>query len=265
MGLHDLPFDIPNLKIEVGEAKAHVRIGWFRSVSNIPHAFAIQSFVAELAAATGKDPKDMLIELIGPDRDIDPSKRKGVEKYWNYGDPFDVYPVQTARLKRVAEIAAEGAGWGKQLPKGEGLGIAAHRSFLSYVATVVHVKVDDQGNLTIPRVDTAFDCGFHVNPERIRSQVEGAAVQGLAIAKMSQVTFKNGRAEQGNYDTYLVTRINELPLNVNVHIVPADWSVPAAGVGEPGVPPFAPALCNAIFAATGKRIRNLPIGNQLST
>jgi isoquinoline 1-oxidoreductase beta subunit len=265
MGLVDNPFDIPNLRCENGACTAHTRIGWFRSVSNIPHAFAVQSMVAEIAAALGRDPKEMLLELIGPDRIVDPGKSPGVTGFWNYGDPVETYPIQTGRLRHVAELAAEGAGWGKPLPKGQGLGIAAHRSFLTYMATVVHVAVDDKGNLTVPRVDTAIDCGFHVNPERIRSQIEGAAVMGLALTKNSQITFKGGRPEQSNFDGFVVARINEVPLNVHVHIVPADWSVPASGVGEPGLPPFAPALCNAIFAATGKRIRSLPIGSQLAT
>jgi isoquinoline 1-oxidoreductase subunit beta len=125
--------------------------------------------------------------------------------------------------------------------------------------------VDDKGNLTVPRVDTAIDCGFHVNPERIRSQVEGAAVMGLSLTKLTEITFKNGRPQQSNFDGYSLARIQEAPLDVRVHIVPADWDVPSSGVGEPPLPPFAPALCNAIFAATGKRIRSLPIGNQLTT
>jgi isoquinoline 1-oxidoreductase beta subunit len=264
MGLVDNPFHIANLRCETGKADAHTRIGWFRSVSNIPHAFAVQSMVAEIAAALGRDPKDMLLELIGPDRILDPSKFKGVKDFWNYGDPIETYPFDTARLRRVAETAAASAGWGKSLPKGEGLGIAAHRSFLTYVATVVHAAVDARGTLSVPHVYTAIDCGFHVNPERIRSQIEGAAVMGLAIAKHAQITFKNGRAEQKNYDGYPVTRINEAPLDVHVDIIPADWSVPSSGVGEPPLPPFAPALCNAIYAATGKRIRELPLGNQLA-
>jgi isoquinoline 1-oxidoreductase subunit beta len=265
MGFVDNPFYIPNLRCENPACEAHVRIGWFRSVSNIPHAFAIQSMVGELAAALGRDQRDMLLELIGPDRVMDPSKFRAVKDLWNYGDPVETYPIETGRLRRVVEIATEQIGWGKTLPKGEGLGIAAHRSFLSYIATAVHVVVDNKGNLSIPRVDTVVDCGFYINPERIRSQTEGAAVMGTALAKNSEITFKAGRAQQSNFDSYLLARITEVPLNVNVHIVPADWNVPSSGVGEPPLPPFAPALCNAIYAATGKRIRSLPIGGQLST
>jgi isoquinoline 1-oxidoreductase beta subunit len=263
MGLVDNPFNIANLRCENGQCQAHTRIGWFRSVSNIPHAFAVQSMVAEIAASLGHDPKDVLLELLGPDRIVDPRKSPEVADYWNYGDPFETYPIDTGRLRRVAELAAKQASWGKKLPKGEGLGIAVHRSFLSYVATVVHAAVDAKGTLSIRQVDTAIDCGVHINPERIRSQIEGAAVMGLALAGYGQITFKDGRPQQSNFDGFVVARINEAPLDVRTHIVPADWNVPASGVGEPGLPPFAPALCNAIFAATGKRIRSLPIGDQL--
>ena len=263
MGLVDNPFNIPNLRCENGQCEAYTRIGWFRSVSNIPRSFAVQSMAAEIAAAMGRDPKDVLLELLGPDRIVDPRKSADVADFWNYGDPVETYPIDTGRLRRVAQLAAEQAEWGKALPPGQGRGIAAHRSFLSYVATVVHVAVDGKGKLTIPRVDTAIDCGFHINPERIRSQIEGAAVMGLSLAKRGQVTFKNGQPEQKNFDGFIVARIDEAPLDVRVHIVPADWDVPSSGVGEPGLPPFAPALCNAIFAASGKRIRSLPIGDQL--
>jgi isoquinoline 1-oxidoreductase beta subunit len=265
MGFIDNPFAIPNLRCENPACEAHVRIGWFRSVSNIPHGFAVQSMVGEIAAALGRDQRDMLLELIGPDRVMDPSKFRGVTDLWNYGDPVSTYPIEAGRLRRVVEIATEKIGWGKPLPKGQGLGIAMHRSFLSNIATAVHVVVDDKGDLTIPRVDTAVDCGFYINPERIRSQVEGAAVMGTALARNSEITFKAGRAQQANFDSYLLARVNEVPLNVNVHIVPADWNVPSGGAGEPPLAPFAPALCNAIYAATGWRIRSLPIAGQLRT
>jgi isoquinoline 1-oxidoreductase beta subunit len=264
-GVIDVPFAIPNLRCEAGEAEAHTRIGWFRSVYNIPHGFAVQSFVGELAHALGRDPKDMLIELIGPPRLFDPRKSPGAAGYTNYGEPFETYPIDTARLRRVVEVAAEQAGWGRQLPPGHGLGIAAHRSFVSYAASVVEVAVGKDGKFTVPRVDTAIDCGFAANPERIRSQIEGAAAMGLSIAKYGEISFKNGRAQQNNFDGFQVARIDESPGVTHVHIIPATTDVPSSGVGEPGLPPFAPALCNAIFAATGKRIRRLPIGDQLKS
>ena len=139
-----------------------------------------------------------------------------------------------------------------------------HRSFVSYVATVVEVAVDDKGRLSVPRVDTAIDCGFAANPERIYSQVEGAAVMGLSLAKYGEISFKNGRVEQSNFNDAPLVRIDESPKETRVHIVEHGLDVHPSGVGEPGVPPFAPALCNAIFAATGKRIRRLPIGDQLA-
>jgi isoquinoline 1-oxidoreductase subunit beta len=264
MGLIDVPFAIPNLRCENGEAEAHTRIGWFRSVSNIPHGFAVQSFAGEIAHALGRDPKDVLLELIGPPRIVDPRKSQDVGAFPNYGDPFETYPIDTARLRRVVEVVAEQAGWGRPLPPRHGQGIAVHRSFLSYVATVVEVAVDDHGKLSVPRVDTAIDCGFAANPERIRSQIEGAAVMGLGIAKYGEISFKNGRVQQNNFDGFQVARIDEAPAITHVHIIPAGIEVPSSGVGEPGLPPFAPALCNAIFAATGKRIRRLPIGDQLA-
>ena len=263
LGLIDTPFNVPNLRLETGEAVAQTRIGWFRSVNNIPHAFAMQSMVAELAHELGRDPKDFLLEMIGPARIVDVRKTVTSE-LWNYGDPWDTYPVDTARTRRVVERAAKEAGWGRQLPKGHGLGIAVQRSFLSYVATVVEVAVDDKGNVSVPRVDTAIDCGFVVNPERVRSQIEGAAVMGLSLAKLNQITFKNGRVQQNNFHDYPVLRIGQGAMDVRTHIIAATIDDPSSGVGEPGVPPFAPAFINAVFAATGKRIRNLPLGTQLS-
>jgi isoquinoline 1-oxidoreductase subunit beta len=261
-GLVDLPFNVPNLLIENGEAEAHTRIGWFRSVSNISHAFAIQSFAAELAAAAGRDQKDYILDLIGPPRIVD--VRAAVKDFWDYSENPDTYPIDTGRLRKVVELVADKGEWGRKLPQGHGLGIAVHRSFVTYVAAIVEVAVDN-GNLTIPRVDIAIDCGPVVNPERVRAQLEGAAIMGLTLAIKSEITFKDGKVQQDNFDTYDVLRINEAPGETRVYIVPHDFNMPLSGVGEPGVPPIAPALVNAIFAATGKRIRNLPIGDQLRT
>ncbi|HRP67080.1 MAG TPA: molybdopterin-dependent oxidoreductase [Thauera sp.] len=262
MGAVDMPFAIPNVRVENPPAQAHTRIGWFRSVSNIPHAFAIQSFAAELAAAAGRDPKDYLLELLGPDRLIDPAS---VSDHWLYGEDPQRYAFDTARLRGVIERAAQEAGWGRSLPTGHGLGIAAHRSFVSYAAVVVEVAVDTEGRLTVPRVDIAFDCGAVINPDRVRAQLEGAVIQGVSLATVGEITFKAGRVEQSNFHNYEVTRIDAAPRQIHTHLVtPSGFDAPLGGVGEPGLPPVAPALTNAIFAATGKRIRRLPIRNQLA-
>lgn len=254
MGWTDIPFDVPNLRVENGPAAAHVRIGWLRSVANIYHGFAVQSFMDELAHNAGRDPLQYLLALIGRPRILDLK----ATKYSNYGADYQKFPIDTARLRRVVEVAAEKAGWGKRkLEKGRALGIAAHRSFATYVASVVEVEVTPQGEVHIPRVDTALDAGLVVNPEITRAQFQGANVFGASLALMGEITARNGAIEQSNFNDYPVCRINEAPRESNVYIV--ESSAPPAGVGEPGVPPFAPALCNAIFAATGKRIRELPI------
>lgn len=254
-GASDTPWDVPNLRLETGQAEAHVRTGWLRSVANIYHAFAVQSFAAELAHAAGRDQKDYLLDLIGPPRHVHPNK-EGAD-YGNYGSPLDEYPIDTGRMAKLVEKAAEMAKWGRELPDGHGLGIAVHRSFTTYVATVIEAAVDEQGRLSIPGIWSAIDAGTVVNPNHTASQVEGGTIFGLSNALYGEVTAKKGAIEQSNFPQWRVMRMNEAPREMEVHIVESD--APPGGVGEPPTPPAAPALANAIFAACGVRIRRLPI------
>jgi isoquinoline 1-oxidoreductase subunit beta len=257
MGLTDLPFDVPAYRAENCPAEAHVRIGWFRSVANIYQVFAASSFVDELAHAAGRDPLEYQLDLLGPGGVLDFAS-DGVKNYWNYGVPAEKYPFDTRRLRRVLEVAAERSGWSKRpRGKGRGMGIVAARSFTSYIASVVEVAVDAQGRVRIPRVVQVVDAGIVVNPDRVRSQFEGAAVMGIGLAMTGEISASGGRIVQNNFNTFQVPRINDAPVQVDVHIVESD-ALPG-GIGEPGLPPIVPALTNAIFAATGKRVRDLPI------
>jgi isoquinoline 1-oxidoreductase beta subunit len=239
-----------------------IRVGWYRSVNNIQNAFAMNCFANELAEAAGRDPLEFMLELIG-DADTMDLAADGVEEYWNYGDPIEKWPIMPKRLSNVLRKVAAIAGYGKEMPKGHGLGLACHRAFHSYVATAVHVVVHDDGSYTIPQVDTAIDCGRYVNPEGIRKQVEGAAIYGNSVARLGKITTTQGAVDQHNFNDYPVTRMNDGPLDVRIHVLEDFVDLPPCGVGEPGVPPYTPALLNALYQATGKRIRQLPIGDQL--
>lgn len=257
MSAINMPYRIDNVRVETAEVPAHARIGWFRSVSNIPHAFAAQCFIAELAQRAGQDHKAFALELIGPARQIHPGK---LGDDWNYTESPERYPYDTGRLRGVIEAATQGAGWGRELPEGHGLGLAFCYSFMSYTATVIEVAVDDKGEVRVVAVDMAIDCGPQVNPERIRAQMEGGAIMGLSLALLGEISFENGRVQQGNFHDYRVLRHPAAPRVIRTHLVNDDHSLPPGGVGEPPVPPVAPALCNAIFAASGKRVRSLPVG-----
>lgn len=261
LGATDNPWNVPNIAVEVGKAKAHIRVGWLRSVANVYHVFANQSFAAELAHAAGKDQKDFLMDLIGPDRKIDFSK-DGV-KYPNYGASIEEHPVDTARLKAVLSKAADMAKWGRKVPKGHGLGIAVHRSFLAYVATAIEVAVDSDGNITFPGIWCAVDAGTVVSPDNTKSQMEGGTLFGLSNALYGEITATNGAVDQMNFPDWRVMRMAEAPHVFETHIMESD--APPGGVGEPGTPPAAPALANAIFAATGQRLRTLPLLGQNNT
>lgn len=255
-GVLDFPYDVPAIKVETHDATSHIRVGWLRSVRNIPQAFAVGCMLDEIAEARKMDPIANSLDLLGADRSITFNAEIPKGSYPNYSEDIATYPWETGRMKKVIEKVAREAGWGKKFDKGSAMGFAAHRSFLTYVACVVEVKVAD-GKISIPHVYYALDCGTPVNLDRIRSQFEGGAQFSTSIALKSEITVKNGQVEQNNFDSYRIIRMPESPKQIHVSIMESQDK--PTGVGEPPVPAYTPALCNAIYAATGKRIYKLPI------
>jgi isoquinoline 1-oxidoreductase beta subunit len=233
-GASNLAYAVPNLKVELTTLKVGVPVLWWRSVGHTHTAHVVESMIDELAFAAGKDPVEYRLALL---------KDK---------------PRHTAVLK----LAAEKAGWGEKLEKGRGRGVAVHESFNSVVAQVVDVTIKPDGGIKVDRVVAAVDCGTVINPDVVRAQVEGGVGFGLGAALRNAITLDGGVVQQANFDTYKPLRITDMP-HVEVHTAPSTEK--PTGIGEPGVPPLAPALANAIFAATGKRVRDLPLGEQKFT
>ncbi|MDP4988723.1 MAG: molybdopterin-dependent oxidoreductase, partial [Polaribacter sp.] len=240
-GFTNNPYDIENFRLENVKAEAHLRIGWMRSVVHIHSGFANNSFVDELAFEAKKNPLDFQLALIGKNRIIDGKSD---------------YPFNSKRMKKVLENTAKISDFNRKRPENHGIGIAIHYSFYSYVATAVEVSVIN-GNIQIKEVWTTIDCGLVLNKDNVINQLEGAAIFGISLALFGKITVKEGAVEQHNFFDYQMTRMKDTP-KITVDIIEA-MNQPATGVGEPGVPVMAPAICNAIFNATGKRIRTLPL------
>jgi isoquinoline 1-oxidoreductase subunit beta len=255
-GVLDLPLAVPHVLVQTGAAPQRIRIGWMRSVNNIQQAFAVQSFIDELATATRRDPRDMLLQVLGPPRHVTPQDQ-GVEKLGNYGAPLTTHPIDVARFHRVIEKVTQAAGWDAARRAGRALGLAVHRSFLTYVAVVARVVRGERGEVRVDEAWIAADAGTIINADRVRAQLEGAFVFGLTAALHGAITIKGGAVEQRNFRDYPLARIGETPRRIHVELIASDG--PPGGVGEPGVPPVAPAITNAVFALTGQRVRTLPM------
>lgn len=258
-GFADIPFVLNNFSCEVQPAPAHVRIGWFRAVQNLHNAFALSCFVDELAVKAGISTRQMWLNLLGEDRIIDPRK-EGFTGWTNYDQLNDDHAVDTRRMKQVINTVADKAKIEQKLPAGEAWGIAYSNSFNSYSAAATKVRVKDK-KVEVLEMHTAIDCGLAITPDRVRSQMEGAMIMGLSIALSSQITIKNGAIEQSNFHDYPVSRMPEVP-PLHVHLIPSNHA--PGGVGEPGLPAVIPSIINAIYHASGIRIRDLPAKNVLT-
>ncbi|SHM75800.1 xanthine dehydrogenase family protein molybdopterin-binding subunit [Polaribacter sp. KT 15] len=237
------PYQIPNFRLENVKAEANLRIGWLRSVVHIHSGFGNNSFVDELAFAGNIDPVQIHLDLLSKET---PSLEKTALQY------------RTNRMIAVLKQTAKMANWGKKLPKNHGMGVAIHYSFYSYVATIVEVSVIDK-KVKIENVFTTIDCGLALNKDNIKNQLEGAAIFGMSLAMYGKISTENGAVKQHNFFDYQMARMQDAP-NIHIHIMDK-MHEPPTGVGEPGVPVMAPAICNAIFKATGQRVRSLPLTN----
>lgn len=227
-GASGIPYGIANQRVEYVMTDTGVPVGFWRSVGSSQNAFFVQSFLDELAHAAGKDPLDYRLRLLG----------------------------SKPRYRKVLETAAKAAGWGTPAPAGRFRGLALHDSFGSIVGEVAEISIDDGGAITVHKVTCAVDCGWTVNPDTVVAQMESGIVYGLTAALFGEVTLEKGRVQQGNFDTYKMLHLSQMP-EIDVHIIESGTEL--GGIGEPGTPPIAPAVANAVFAATGKRVRKLPI------
>jgi len=260
LGFGDLAYDIEHVLMEKAVAEAPVRIGWMRSVCNIQHSFALNCFIDELAYEAEQPTEQFILNSLGVNRDIN-HKASYDFNFTNYNEELSKHPYAINRYRNVIETLIAQLPDKRSLGKGKGWGIAVHRSFVSYVAVATRVEVIN-AQLAIKEIHCVADCGLVINPDRVKAQMEGAMIFGMSIALMGKIDIKKGAVVQSNFHDYPVVRINQAP-SIFVHLVNERNNIPS-GVGEPGVPPVAPSIANAIFAATGQRYRELPLNKYLT-